>query len=189
MTDSTAAPDAAPLADPGPPPPAPGGRAPSWDRFFAWLTDLGHGGALRALFAGEDGPVPDGLARAMVTMLQDWQPRVDAIVVVDSERRPRLVADLVSGLSRFLHVPVVGRWEIADPEVPPEKGATNSAQRVAAVRRRFALRLDDPAAVEGRRILLVDDRVGTGWTVTSAGAALHAAGATAVVPLTLATTG
>lgn len=39
--ETNAAPDAAPLADPGPPPPSPGGRASSWDRFFAWLTDLG----------------------------------------------------------------------------------------------------------------------------------------------------
>ncbi|MCL2543467.1 MAG: DEAD/DEAH box helicase [Nocardioidaceae bacterium] len=158
-------------------------------RAIARLTDLGHGGALRALFAGEDGPVPDQLARAMVTMLQDWRPEVDVLVVAESERRPRLVDDLAAGLSRFLGVPVVGRWALADPEVPPDKGATNSAQRVAAVRRRGALRLDDPAAVDGRRVLLVDDRVVTGWTVTVAGVALHEAGAAAVLPLALATGG
>jgi len=158
-------------------------------RAIARLTDLGHGGALRALFAGEDGPVPDQLARAMVTMLQDWRPEVDVLVVAESERRPRLADDLAAGLSRFLGVPVVGRWALADPEVPPDKGATNSAQRVAAVRRRGALRLDDPAAVDGRRVLLVDDRVVTGWTVTVAGVALHEAGAAAVLPLALATGG
>ncbi|HWJ08377.1 MAG TPA: DEAD/DEAH box helicase, partial [Nocardioides sp.] len=54
-------------------PPAEEGRA------IARFTDLGHGPALRALFAegAEDGPVPDGVARAMVAMLQDWQPKVD----------------------------------------------------------------------------------------------------------------
>ncbi|GAB4008705.1 DEAD/DEAH box helicase [Nocardioides ultimimeridianus] len=155
-------------------------------RAIARLTDLGHGGSLRALFAGEDGPVPDHLARAMVTMLQDWRPRVDAIVAVESERRAQLVADLVSGLSRFLQVPVVGRFAIVDPEVPPEKGATNSAQRVAAVRRRSALRLEEGVDLAGRRVLLVDDRVGTGWTLTIAGVELHQAGAGGVVPLTLA---
>lgn len=41
MTDATAAQDAAPLADPGPPPPPPAGRPGGWDRFFAWVTDLG----------------------------------------------------------------------------------------------------------------------------------------------------
>jgi ATP-dependent DNA helicase RecQ len=160
-------------------------------RAIARLTDLGHGGALRALFAVDaaDGPVPDGLARAMVAMLRDWQPQVDAIVVAESERKPQLVADLASGLSRFLQVPVVGRWAVVDLSVGPDRGATNSAQRVAAVSRRCALQLDDPAAVEGRRVLLVDDRLVTGWSLTLAADALHAAGAAAVVPLTLGVAG
>ncbi|MCR2809014.1 MULTISPECIES: PspC domain-containing protein [unclassified Microbacterium] len=41
MTDSSAAPVAAPLADPGPPPPAPGGRSGAGDRFFSWVSGLG----------------------------------------------------------------------------------------------------------------------------------------------------
>ncbi len=166
-------------------PPAGEGRA------IARFTDLGHGPALRALFASgaEDGPVPDGIARAMVGMLQDWRPEVDAIVVAESERRPRLTADLAAGLSRFLQVPVVGRWAVVDPTVGPDRGATNSAQRVAAVHRRCALRLEEHASVDGARVLLVDDRTVTGWSVTLAAAALHAAGAAGVVPLVLATNG
>ncbi|TIC82249.1 DEAD/DEAH box helicase [Nocardioides sp. GY 10113] len=164
-------------------------------RAIARLTDLGHGAALRGLFAlgpdgaAADGPVPDSLARAMVAMLQDWRPRVDAIVAVDSARRPELVRDLASGLSRFLRVPVVGSWAILDPSVPPEKGATNSAQRVSAVSRRAGLRLSDPGAVSGARVLLVDDLWATGWTLTLAGSALHEAGASAVLPLVLGTQG
>lgn len=166
-------------------PPAEEGRA------IARFTDLGHGPALRALFAtgAEDGPVPDGIARAMVAMLQDWQPKVDAILVAESERRPQLTADLASGLSRFLQVPVVGRWAVVDPTVGPDRGATNSAQRVAAVQRRCALRLEEGASVDGARVLLVDDRTVTGWSITLAAAALHAAGAAGVVPLVLATNG
>lgn len=166
-------------------PPAEEGRA------IARFTDLGHGPALRALFAtgAEDGPVPDGIARAMVAMLQDWQPKVDAIVLAESERRPQLTADLASGLSRFLQVPVVGRWAVVDPTVGPDRGATNSAQRVAAVQRRCALRLDEGASVDGARVLLVDDRTVTGWSITLAAAALSAAGAAGVVPLVLATNG
>ncbi|GAC1523459.1 MAG: RecQ family ATP-dependent DNA helicase [Marmoricola sp.] len=155
-------------------------------RAIARMTDLGHGGALRTLFAGPDGPVPDPLARAIVTLLQDWRPSPDAIVTIDSARRPQLVNDLASGLTRYLGIPVFGRWAITDPDIPPEKGATNSAQRVTALQRRGALHLDtDPA---GARILLLDDRVNTGWTLTLAGSALHEAGAAAVIPLTLATT-
>ena len=160
-------------------------------RAIARLTDLGHGAALRGLFAVDapDGPVPDSLARAMVAMLHDWQPRVDAIVVAESERKPQLTADLAGGLSRFLQVPVVGRWAVEDPTVGPDRGATNSAQRVAAVSRRCALRLDDPAAVRDRRVLLVDDRLVTGWSLTLAAEALHDAGAAAVVPLVLGVSG
>ncbi|GAA4085063.1 DEAD/DEAH box helicase [Nocardioides kongjuensis] len=156
-------------------------------RAIARLTDLGHGAALRGLFAVDapDGPVPDPLARAMVTLLHDWQPRVDAIVVAASERRSQLTADLANGLSRFLQVPVVGRWDVVDLSVGPDRGATNSAQRVAAVSRRCALRLDDPTVVRDRRVLLVDDRVVTGWSLTLAAEALHEAGAAAVVPLVL----
>lgn len=166
-------------------PPAEEGRA------IARFTDLGHGPALRALFAAgaADGPVPDGIARAMVGMLQDWQPQVDAIVVAESEQRPQLTADLAAGLSRFLRVPVVGRWAVVDPTVGPDRGATNSAQRVAAVQRRCALRLDEQASVDGARVLLVDDRTVTGWSMTLAAVALHAAGAAGVVPLVLATNG
>jgi ATP-dependent DNA helicase RecQ len=164
-------------------------------RAIARLTDLGHGAALRGLFAldpdgrATDGPVPDPLARAMVAMLQDWQPQVDAIVVVESERRPQLTTDLASGLSRFLGVPVAGRWAVVDPGIGPDRGATNSAQRVAAVSRRSALRLDAPDAVRDARVLLVDDRLVTGWTLTLAAAALHDAGAAGVVPLVLGVAG
>ncbi|GAA4815920.1 DEAD/DEAH box helicase [Nocardioides caeni] len=170
-------------------PPAEEGRA------IARLTDLGQGNALRELFRPDadgravDGPVPEGLARAMVAMLQDWRPQVDAIVVCESERRPQLTTDLAAGLSRFLQVPVVGRWAIVDPDVAPDRGATNSAQRVAAVARRSALRLDAPDAVDDRRVLLVDDRLVTGWTLTLAGVALSEAGAAGVVPLVLGVAG
>lgn len=160
-------------------------------RAIARLTDLGHGAALRGLFAADapDGPVPDSLARAMVTMLQDWQPKVDAIVVAESERKPQLTTDLAAGLSRFLRLPVVGRWAVVDPTVGPDRGATNSAQRVAAVSRRCALRLDEPDAVRDARVLVVDDRLVTGWSLTLAAAALHDAGAAAVVPLVLGVNG
>ena len=164
-------------------------------RAIARLTDLGHGAALRGLFAvdvegrASDGPVPDSLARAMVAMLHDWQPGVEAIVVAESERRPELVTTLASGLSRFLGVPVVGRWAVVDGSVGPDRGATNSAQRVAAVSRRCALQLDDPGSVQDSRVLLVDDRVVTGWTLTLAAAALYDAGAAGVVPLTLGVAG
>ena len=154
-------------------------------RAIARLTDLGHGQALRALFRPDaaDGPVPAPLVQAVLTLLDDWRPEVDAIVVVESFSRPTLTDDLASGLSRRLQVPVVGRWAIVDPDVAPGRGAANSAQRVAAVGRRSSLQADIP---DGARVLLVDDQVVTGWTLTLAARAIRAAGAETVLPLTLA---
>ncbi len=154
-------------------------------RAVARLTDLGHGQALRALFRPDaaDGQVPAALVQAVLTLLDDWRPEVDAIVVVESFTRPTLTDDLAGGLSRRLQVPVVGRWAIVDPDVAPGQGSANSAQRVAAVGRRAALQADVPP---GARVLLVDDLVVSGWTLTLAAKAIRAAGAEAVLPLTLA---
>ena len=133
-------------------------------RVVARLTDLGYGEQLRSLFRADtpDGPVPDGLARAVVALLQDWRPEVDAIVVVESATRPTLTADLAHGLSRFLQVPVVGHWAIVDPEILPGRGQANSAQRIAALGRRGSLQAD---LAPGARVLLVDDRIDTGWSL------------------------
>ena len=167
---------------------------PEEGRAIARLTDLGHGQALRELFraptgdpeAVTDGPVPVPLVKAVIEVLGEWRPAVDAIVHIESARRPTLVADLAEGLSRYLRVPVVGTYAIIDEEVEPERGAVNSAQRVAAVGRRFSLHAE---VAPGARILLVDDMVGTGWTLTLAAKALREAGAEAVLPLTLAVSG
>lgn len=158
-------------------------------RAIARLTDLGHGQALRDLFRAGDTPpatVPVPLVRAVVAMLEEWRPAPDVLVVTESMTRGDLVADLAAGLARYLQRPIVGRWAVTDPSVPPGAGATNSAQRVAAVTRRHGLVLDDPDAVRGRRVLVVDDLVDTGWSLTLATDALAAAGAEAVLPLTLA---
>ncbi|MCP3420246.1 RecQ family ATP-dependent DNA helicase [Nocardioides pinisoli] len=161
-------------------------------RTVARLTDLGHGQALRALFREDtpDGPVPPGLAQAVMDVMKDWSSewtsRPDAIVVVESATRPTLVRDLADGLSRVMQVPVVGTWAIRDPSVPPRAGQSNSAQRVAAVRRRGGLDAQVPA---GATVLLVDDQVASGWTLTVAATELRAAGASAVLPLALATQG
>jgi ATP-dependent DNA helicase RecQ len=153
-------------------------------RAVARLTDLGHGQALRELFGRPDaeGPVPEPLARAVVEVLLDWHPQVAGIAVVESATRGPLTADLADGLARYLQRPVVARFRIVDPSVAPGHGAMNSAQRVAAVTRRFRLEGDVPPGP----VLLVDDQVVTGWTLTLAARDLRTAGATSVLPLTLA---
>ncbi len=158
-------------------------------RAVARLTDLGYGQELRDLFRPgvEDGPLPVPLVKAVLEVLGDWRPQVDGILLVESASRPLLTSDLADGLSRHLRIPVVGRWVITDHGVAPGKGAANSAQRVRAVSRRFELAADS-GVLTGARLLLVDDQVMTGWTLTLAAHAARAAGAEAVFPLVLATT-
>ncbi len=153
------------------------------------LTDLGHGQILRTLFRpdAEDGPVPRPLVDAVLEVLRDWHPawpaRPTGVAYVESARHPQLVRDLADGLARYLQLPLVARWEIVDRDVSPGQGAANSAQRVAAVGRRFHLAIDTP--LDGGPVLLVDDLVATGWTLTMAARSLRAAGASAVLPLAL----
>ncbi len=156
-------------------------------RVVARLTDLGLGQALRDLFrpGAPDQEVPVPLVHGVVATLGDWSPAPDAVVGFESRTHPLLVESLVSGLARHLGVPVVGRVAIPDDTVEPGQGATNSAQRVAALSRRSELRLDHDVA--GRRVLLVDDLVVTGWSLTLAAHWLREAGADAVLPLALAT--
>lgn len=156
-------------------------------RAVARLTDLGYGQALRELFreGTPDGPVPVPLVQAVIEVLGDWRPEVDAVVEVESASRPELVGSLADGLSRYLQVPLLGRWAVMDPDVPPGRGQANSAQRVAAVSRRSGLEAE-PGALEGRRVLLVDDLLDTGWSTTLAARAVLRAGAASVQPLVLA---
>ncbi|HEX7718033.1 MAG TPA: DEAD/DEAH box helicase [Marmoricola sp.] len=153
-------------------------------RVVARLTDLGLGQALRDLFrpGAPDQAVPVPLVQGVVATLADWSPGADGIVGFESRTRPLLVESLLDGLSRHLRVPVLGRVAIRDDAIPPGHGATNSAQRVAAVSRRMELQA---SGVAGRRVLLVDDLVATGWSLTLAAHWLRADGAEAVLPLAL----
>jgi ATP-dependent DNA helicase RecQ len=162
------------------------GEAAEEGRVVARLTDLGLGQSLRDLFRPgvPDQEVPHDLVRGCVAMLADWQPGAEAIVGFESRTHPILVGSLVDGLSRHLGVPVVGRLAIVDDSVAPGQGASNSAQRVAAVLRRYRLEADD-SVLAARRVLLVDDLVDTGWSVTLGARMLRQAGASAVLPLAL----
>jgi len=165
-------------------------------RAIAAVTDLGWGRQLREVFHPDfpDGEVPVPLRHAVVAAMEGWElpNRPDCIVVIESVTRPRLVRHLAEGLGRYLHLPIVAAL-VPDPGVAPGTGAANSAQRVRALNDRFAL-TELPGAepegdpVAGRSVLLIDDRVVTGWTLTVVARQLRLAGATAVHPLVLATT-
>ena len=157
-------------------------------RAIARVTDLGWGSQLRDLFRPDvpDGELPVPLRHALVQVLDAWDfpaGRPDGIVALASVTHPRLVSHVTAGLARYTGLPVLTRFDLVGTARPAE-GSMNSAQRLRAVASRFAL--SDPSAVAGRRVLLLDDRTDTGWTLTVTARLLRQAGAVAVYPLVLA---
>ncbi|WP_173406120.1 RecQ family ATP-dependent DNA helicase [Actinotalea ferrariae] len=162
-------------------------------RVVGRLDALGWGSALRELFVTSadgrpvDGPVPEALRAAVRQVLDAWAPRVDGVVAVASAGRPELVRHLASGVAGHLGVPLVGAL-VPDPAAPPGRHDVNSAQRLATVAHRLGMGLGDAAlaGLPGRTVLLVDDRVGSGWTMTVGARLLRRHGAADVLPFALA---
>lgn len=158
-------------------------------RALARLTDLGWGGVLRDLFAAgaADQPVPQNLLAACVRVLAEWgwAERPVAVVAMPSRAKPQLVESLARGLADIGRLPFAGTLGLVDGGPTGQPGG-NSAFRVAGVWNRFsAVGLSLP---EGP-VLLVDDRVDSGWTLTVAARELRRAGATDVLPFALALRG
>jgi len=184
-------------------------------RVVARLTDLGWGPRLRALLAppAPDGPVPADLVEAVVKVLTawDWAERPAAVVALPSRSRPELVASLADQIAAIGRLPQAGALDYTarsgngtGPDGPDGQHISaqhnsaqhnsaqhNSAQRLRAVWQE--LTLPEPvakaAAAAGGPVLLVDDRIETGWTMTVAAKLLRDAGAAAVLPLALASSG
>jgi ATP-dependent DNA helicase RecQ len=162
-------------------------------RALGRLTDLGWGPRLRALLAdgpGPDGPVPDDLVAALVKVLAawDWAQRPAGVVAVPSRTRPRLIGSLAARIAEIGRIPDLGG--LGYPPGPRPGRQYNSAQRLSTVWRELTVPEPVAAAVArlGGPVLLVDDRVESGWTMTVAAKLLREAGAPAVLPLALAVT-
>ena len=189
------------------------GLAAEPGRAVGRLTDLGWGPRLRALLSSDgsapagpspgapapdgsaaDCPVPDDLVAAVVKVLAawDWAQRPAGVVTLPSRTRPQLVESLGRHIAEIGRLPYLGGLRYA-AAAPPSRSAArqhNSAQRLAAVWRELTLAEETADAAQrlGGPILLVDDRVETGWTMTVAARLLRQAGIPAVLPLALAIT-
>ncbi len=156
------------------------------------LTDIGWGATLRRTLAGSgpDAPVPDDLFDAVVQVLAgwDWAQRPAAVVTMPSRTRPAMIGDLgkrIAATGRLLYLGGLGYAGEG-----PSGRQHNSAQRLAALW--HTLTVPDTvraalAAPDGP-VLLVDDRIDTGWTMTVAAKLLRECGAPAVLPFALAVT-
>ncbi|MEW2356823.1 RecQ family ATP-dependent DNA helicase [Spirillospora sp. NPDC029432] len=165
----------------------PPGRQAEPGRALGRLTDIGWGNRLRELFAGPDAEIPADMFDAVVKVLAawDWEARPAGVVAIGSHSRPALVGSLGRRLAQIGRLPYLGEFV---PLGEPGPRRHNSAQRLRSVWHALALPDDVAAAVRdaGGPVLLVDDRIETGWTMTVATRALRDAGAPAVLPLVLA---
>jgi ATP-dependent DNA helicase RecQ len=171
----------------------PADRTAEPGRALGRLTDVGWGATLRALLAegAPDGPVSAQLTDAVVKVLAawDWAQRPTSVVTLPSRSRPVLVGTLgerIAGIGRLTYLGALG-YATADGPGPRRH---NSAQRLASLWHSLVVPEDLRAALKAADgpVLLVDDQIDTGWTMTVAAALLRDAGASAVLPLALATT-
>ncbi|MEU1487106.1 RecQ family ATP-dependent DNA helicase [Streptomyces sp. NPDC005752] len=185
------------------------GRIPAGElalpgRALGRLSDIGWGNRLRPILTAQapDGPVPDDVSSAVVTVVTDWAkgpggwatgapdaaPRPVGVVTVASRRRPRLVHSLGSRIAEVGQMPLLGTVTYAPGSEELLVSRTNSAQRVKALHEALVV---EPALAEaltaaGGPVLLVDDLSDSGWTLAVAARLLRRAGAEEVFPLVLA---
>jgi len=162
-------------------------------RALGRLTDIGWGGMLRALLAdgAPDEPVTEPVAAAAVQVLAawDWAQRPAGVLTLPSRTRPRLIASLGEQLARVGRLPYLGALGYA-VDAGPGPRRHNSAQRLSSLWHALEVPGDvrDALGALDGPVLVVDDRIETGWTMTVAARLLREAGASAVLPLALAVT-
>jgi ATP-dependent DNA helicase RecQ len=171
----------------------PAARTAGQGRALGRLTDVGWGVTLRALLAegAPDEPVTPPLTDALVKVLAawDWEQRPSSVVTMPSRTRPLLVGSLGQRIAGIGRLDYLGALGYATPDGPGHR-RHNSAQRLASLWRSLVVPDELRDALRGldAPVLLIDDQIDTGWTMTMAAALLRDAGAPAVLPLALATT-
>ncbi|TVL92703.1 RecQ family ATP-dependent DNA helicase [Streptomyces sp. SAJ15] len=185
----------------------PAGEQAATGRALGRLSDIGWGNRLRPLLSPQtpDGPVPDDVADAVVTVLADWArgpggwasgapdapARPVGVVTIASRTRPRLIQSLGERISSVGRMPLLGTVGYADAGADTRIPRSNSAQRLRALHGALTVDPDLAAALAraGGPVLLVDDLADTGWTMAVAARLLRQAGAGEVFPLVLAVQG
>jgi ATP-dependent DNA helicase RecQ len=153
------------------------------------LTDIGWGTTLRGLLA-EDAPDEQASAQVVDAVIKvlaswGWDERPTAVVTLPSRTRPVLIASLGERIAHVGRLALLGSLGYAGPDSPGPR-RHNSAQRLASVWPAFTVPANVRAGLRSGPVLLIDDRIETGWTMTVAAKLLREAGAPAVLPLALA---
>jgi ATP-dependent DNA helicase RecQ len=166
----------------------PAGELAAEGRVIGRLSDIGWGTRLRELVGkadAPDAPIPKDVLDACVRVLAgwDWPERPAGVVGIGSRTRPHQLEHLARRIAEIGRLPLLGTLAPAG-ERPPAHA--NSAQRLGVA---WGALRDPDFALPSGPVLLVDDVIDTGWTMTVAARLLRRAGAPAVLPFALAQQG
>jgi ATP-dependent DNA helicase RecQ len=162
-------------------------------RAIGRLTDIGWGSMLRTLLAegAPDEPVTEPVMAAAIKVLAawDWAQRPVGVLTLPSRTRPRLITSFGRRLASVGRLPYLGALAYTG-DAGPGPRRHNSAQRLSSLWHVLEVPGDVRGAVGGLDgpVLVIDDRIETGWTMTVAARLLREAGAPGALPLVLAVT-
>jgi ATP-dependent DNA helicase RecQ len=149
------------------------------------LATWGDGGWGSLVRSGKqrDQRYDDRLVESLAEMLEEWQPTPpwQWLTAVPSLRHPELVSSLAARLAARLGIPYVAAVSKTS-ERPAQKTQQNSMHQERNVVGAFAV----VAPVPDTPVLLLDDVVDSGWTMTEVGRLLRRAGSGSVYPVALA---
>jgi len=152
-------------------------------RSLCYYGDAGWGKLVRG---GKytDGCFADELVDASLQLIRDfWKPDPPPswLTAIPSRRHPALVSDFAKRLASRLGVPFLPVL-VRTGEPPEQKTMQNSTMQARNVIGTLSVMGDVPA----KPVLLVDDIIDSGWTLTLAGYLLRSHGSSEVYPFTLA---
>jgi ATP-dependent DNA helicase RecQ len=155
------------------------------------LCVLGDAGWGREVQRGRsiDGAFSSELVAAAARAIEErWHPDPAPtwLTFVPSASRPGFVEGFARALARRLDLPFVAALT-ARPGSEPQAAMQNSVQQLRNVHEKLEVAGAAGAAVPDGPVLLVDDLVDSGWTLTVAGDLLRSHGSGPVFPFALAT--
>lgn len=152
-------------------------------RSLCYYGDAGWGRLVRE-GKYEHGRLDDQLVDAAARLIRErWQPEPfpEWITAIPSRRHPVLVYDFASRLAESLGIPFVAAL-VRTSEAAEQKLMANSSMQA----RNVAGTLNTIKEVPAGAVLLIDDIIDSGWTLTLAGWLLRETGSGVVHPFTLA---
>ncbi len=154
-------------------------------RALSRLGDGALGAQVDALLDGSSRELSPAILRGLIDVLRrwDWEQRPTWICPMPSRSNQQLIDVVADTISKSGTMPVVGAIARVDDGGGAQADQSNSAHQVANVWGRLAV--DPEVVLPDGPVLLIDDQIRSGWTMTIAAALLTEAGVDTVLPLAL----